>query len=65
MMRLTFRLLALLLLSSPAISYFKYDRKIGAAKVSGQHYLVVEEPIWQRALPNLSDLRLYAAVFPT
>jgi hypothetical protein len=52
---------AALLAASPAISYFKFDRQIGTTAVSGQHYAAVEENIWQHALPNLDDLRIYAA----
>jgi hypothetical protein len=61
MMRTTWSLLVVLLLTSPAITYFKYQRKIGPASASGQHYAVVDETVWQHALPNLEDLRLYAA----
>ncbi len=61
MMRTTWAFLAVLLAASPAISYFKYQRQIGAASASGQHYAVVDETVWQHALPNLDDLRLYAA----
>jgi hypothetical protein len=61
MMRTTWGLLALLLVTSPAIPYFKYQRNIGSPSVSGQHYAVVDETVWQHALPNLNDLRLYAA----
>lgn len=60
-MTMTARGLALILLAtSPAISYFKYERPIGMAGESGQHYAVVDETIWRHALPNLDDLRLYA-----
>jgi hypothetical protein len=60
-MRTTWGLLAVLLATSPAISYFKYQREIGTAIASGQHYAVVDETVWQHALPNLDDLRLFAA----
>ncbi len=59
--RATWGLLAAVLATSPAIPYFKYQRPITAASESGQHYAVVDEAVWQHALPNLDDLRLYAA----
>lgn len=61
MKRTTWGFLAVLFATSTAISYFKYERQIGAASASGQHYVVVDETVWQHALPNLDDLRLYAA----
>jgi hypothetical protein len=61
MTRTTWALLAVLLATSPAISYFKYQRQIGAASARGQQYAVVDETVWRHALPNLDDLRLYAA----
>jgi hypothetical protein len=57
----TIWLVAALLAASPAIPYFKFHRQIGTTSVSGQHYAAVEETIWQHALPNLEDLRIYAA----
>jgi hypothetical protein len=60
MMRAAWGFLAVLLATSPAISYFKYQRQIGTASASGQHYAVVDETVWQHALPNLEDVRLYA-----
>src|SRR5450631_2061613 len=60
MMRTTWGMLAFLLVTSPAIPYFKYQRKVGAPAANGQHYAVVDEALWQHALPNLDDLRLYA-----
>ena len=61
MMRTAWGLLAVVLATSPAISYFKYERQLGTANESGQHYAVVDETVWEHALPNLDDLRLYAA----
>jgi hypothetical protein len=61
MMRTTWGLLAVLFVTSPAISYFKYQRQIGTVSESGQHYAVVDETVWQHSLPNLDDLRIYAA----
>lgn len=54
-------LVAVLLAASPAIPYFKFHRQTGTTTASGQHYAAVEETIWQHALPNLDDLRIYAA----
>jgi hypothetical protein len=51
-------LLALLLLASPSISYFKQQRPVQASG-AGQHYLVVDEAIWKHARADLGDLRLY------
>jgi hypothetical protein len=61
MTRTTWVLLAVLLATSPAITYFKYERQIGTPSASGQHYAVMDETAWQHALPNLDDLRLYAS----
>jgi uncharacterized protein DUF3999 len=61
MMKTAWGFLFVVLATSPAISYFKYQRQIGAASASGQHYAVVDETVWPHALPNLDDLRLYAA----
>ncbi len=60
-MRATWGLLAILLATSPAISYFRYNRQIRTSTASGQHYAVVDETVWPHALPNLDDLRLFAA----
>jgi hypothetical protein len=60
-MKTTWGVLFVVLATSPAISFFKYERQIGAASASGQHYAVVDENIWQHAVPNLDDLRIYAA----
>jgi Protein of unknown function (DUF3999) len=53
--------LALVLLAGSSPSYFKYRRAIQAPAAAGQHYFVVDEAVWQRARPDLSDVRLYAA----
>ena len=60
-MRTIWGLLFVLLATSPAISYFKYERQIGTASATGQHYAVLDETVWPHALPNLDDLRLYSA----
>jgi Protein of unknown function (DUF3999) len=59
-MRLTAGLVAALLLSVPSIPFFKYVRTIPPAGSSGQRYIVMDEALWQGALPGLGDLRLYA-----
>ena len=61
MTRTTWGLLVILLVTTPAISYFKYERQLGPASGNGRHYAVVDDTIWEHALPNLDDLRLYAA----
>jgi hypothetical protein len=45
----------------PSIPFFKYQRAIDTTNSSGQQYVVVDETIWQRANPDLNDLRLYSA----
>ncbi len=43
-----------------AIPYFHYERAVNVpATATGQHYIVVDESIWQHARPTLSDIRLY------
>jgi Protein of unknown function (DUF3999) len=54
-------LLVLLLFAGPSVSFFKYERIIPATSSAGQHYIVMDETIWQHARPDLGDLRLYAA----
>lgn len=54
-------ILALFLLASPAIPYFKFERPVQSASSNGQHYVVIDETIWAHALPGLQDLRLYSA----
>jgi len=54
-------ILALFLLASPAIPYFKFERPLQSASSNGQHYVVIDETIWAHALPGLQDLRLYSA----
>ena len=61
MNRATWGLLAVFLATSPAIPFFKFQRHIAAGSSAGQHYFVVDESVWQHALPNLDDLRLYTA----
>jgi len=59
-MRITAGLAAALLLSIPSIPFFKYTRAIPPASSAGQRYIVVDEAVWQGALPGLGDLRLYS-----
>ena len=59
-MKTTAGLVAALLLSVPSIPFFKYVRTIQPASPAGQRYIVVDEAVWQRALPGLGDLRLYS-----
>ncbi len=60
MTRAAWGLLAVVLATSSAIPYFKYQRPVTEARESGQHYAVVDEAVWQHGLANLDDLRLYA-----
>ncbi len=46
---------------SASVPYFKYMREVQAGGAAPQHYLVVDETVWQHARPDLDDLRLYAA----
>ena len=59
-MKITLGLLAALLTTSSAISYFHYQRQLQPLNSSGQHYTVVDEAVWQHARPDLSDLRIYS-----
>jgi hypothetical protein len=43
----------------PSISYFTNVRDIRIAQVGAQNYFVVDEEIWNRAHPDLADLRIY------
>ncbi len=60
-MKMRWGILAISLIATPAISFFKYERQIQAANSSGQHYAVVDETVWRHARPDLDDLRLYAS----
>jgi Protein of unknown function (DUF3999) len=59
-MKITLGFLAALLTTSSAISYFHYQRQLQPLDSSGQHYIVVDETVWQHARPDLSDLRIYS-----
>jgi len=52
-------LVAFVLLGSPSLSYFKYERPIQLTGV-GQQYVIVDETIWKHSRSDLGDLRLYA-----
>ncbi len=54
-------MLAVLLVASASIPYFKYQRQVQPPGSGGQHYFVIDETVWQHARPDLSDLRLYSA----
>jgi uncharacterized protein DUF3999 len=60
-MKMTLGLLAVLLVSGPSISYFKYQRQLETTNSSNNHYAVVDETLWRHARPDLGDLRLYSA----
>jgi hypothetical protein len=60
-MKITLGLLAALLTTSSAISYFHYQRQLEPLNSSGQHYIAVDEAVWQHARPDLGDLRIYSA----
>lgn len=61
MIRATWGLLLAIVAATPAIPYFKYQRPVTVPAANGQYYAVVDEAIWQHALPNLADLRVYSA----
>ncbi|HET6936367.1 MAG TPA: DUF3999 family protein [Candidatus Angelobacter sp.] len=60
MKTLTKFLLTAVLAASASIAYFKYQRPVQAAG-GGQHYLAIDEAVWQHARADLGDLRLYSA----
>jgi Protein of unknown function (DUF3999) len=43
----------------PSISYFTNVRDIRISQAGAQNYFVVDEEIWNRAHPDLADLRIY------
>jgi Protein of unknown function (DUF3999) len=61
MIRTASTFVAAFLLASLSLGYFRYQRQVGAANSSGQHYVVVDESLWQHALPDLGDLRVYSS----
>jgi hypothetical protein len=60
-MRTAQRMLAMLLIATPAISYFRYERQLQPIHTAGQHYVVLDEKIWSQVQPGLEDLRIYSA----
>lgn len=59
-MKTGWAILALSLVATPAISFFKYERSTQVANSSGQHYVAIDETVWRHARADLGDLRLYA-----
>ena len=57
-------LLTCVLLGSPSLSYFKYERPIQLSG-AGQQYVIVDETLWKHARSDLGDLRLYAGEIET
>jgi len=45
--------------TGPAISYFTNVRDIRISQTGVQNYFVVDEEVWNRARPDLADLRIY------
>ena len=58
-MRMILRLVAVALLASASIPYFKHVRDVRGG-ADHQQYFIVDESVWQHARPDLTDLRLYA-----
>jgi Protein of unknown function (DUF3999) len=54
-------LLAAFLAANVSLGYFKYERQAAPPNSSGQHYIVVDETLWQHARPDLGDLRIYSS----
>jgi uncharacterized protein DUF3999 len=52
-------LLAAFLTANVSIGYFRYERPANPAKTTGQHYVIVDETLWQHARPDLGDARIY------
>jgi hypothetical protein len=51
--------LASAIAASSAIAYFKYERPVQATG-TGQHYIAIDETMWQHARRGLGDVRLYS-----
>ncbi len=60
MSRTAFGLVAALLIANVTVRYFRYVRAAQPTDSSGQHYVVVDETLWQHARPDLGDLRIYS-----
>ena len=52
-------LLAAFLVANVSLGYFRYERPAEPAKTTGQHYVIVDETLWQHARPDLGDVRIY------
>jgi hypothetical protein len=52
-------LLAALLAANVSFAYFRYERPAEPAKTTGQHYVIVDDTLWQHARPDLGDVRIY------
>jgi Protein of unknown function (DUF3999) len=53
-------MLAVFLIASPSISFFKYQRPVQSTQTGGQHYAVVDDTLWQHTRADLDDVRLYS-----
>lgn len=58
-MKLIAVLLFSAMLTGPSLSYFKYQREVQSGGDQGQRYFPVDETLWEKARPDLGDLRLY------
>ena len=52
-------LLAAFLAANVSFGYFRYERPAEPAKTTGQHYVIVDETLWQHARADLGDVRIY------
>jgi hypothetical protein len=59
MLRITLGMLWVFLVAAPSIPYFKYERQLEPIHSGGQHYIALDESVWQHARPDLGDLRIY------
>lgn len=55
------KFLALAIVTGPAIAYFQYSRPVHVMGGGSQHYVVVDEGLWDHSGAGLDDLRLYDA----
>ncbi len=58
-MKMSSILLLAALLAGPSLSYFRYQREVQSNGDNGQRYFAVDEKLWEKARPDLGDLRLY------
>jgi len=59
-MKILWGLLFLFVVTSSQIAYFRYERPVQSASSNSQHYVVVNEPVWEHAAAGLQDLRIYS-----